>query len=408
MTKRKIILGVAGLLLAAGIAGGSFIAGFEVGARTPQTIIVRGVADVETPDGVDADFGVFWQAWKFVENEYLKIGEVDGEKRVYGAISGLVQSLDDPNSVFFPPEENKKFHEELQGSFGGIGAELGIRDEKLVIIAPLKDTPANQAGLRPRDHIAKINASSTDGITIERAVDLIRGPEGTKVTLTIEREEWENPRDIEIVRGIIDIPTLDFEMKESGIAYFGLHSFNAKASFLFYRAANDSMREGAKGIVLDLRNNPGGYLDVAVDLAGWFLPRGTVVVKEVGRDGNGKEFLAEGSGALRDLPIVVLINEGSASASEILAGTLRDHRGVKLVGARSFGKGTVQQAEALKDGSSLKLTIAHWVLPGGQAIEGTGLDPDVKVERTEGDIEENRDPQLTSAIELLEEEISRR
>ncbi|RJQ30004.1 S41 family peptidase [Candidatus Parcubacteria bacterium] len=406
MSKKKVLLGVGSLLLLGGVAAGSFIFGTEIGSKYPQELVIRGVSGTETPDGVQGDFGVFWQAWHFINENYLRNEKITDQEKVYGAVRGLVGSLGDPNSVFFSPEEGSKFREDIQGSFSGIGAELGIRNERLTVIAPLKDTPASRAGLLPGDQIFKINSTSTDGITVEKAVTLIRGPENTPVTLSILRKGWEGPQDITIVRAPIIVPTIDFEMKDENIAHFQIHSFNSNVNILFYRAAFEALSAGARGIILDVRGNPGGFLDTAVDLAGWFLPRGKLVVKEATREGTAKEFYASGNSAFADFPVVVLINQGSASASEILAGTLRDNRNVKLVGEQSFGKGTVQQLETLKDGSSLKITIADWVLPKGGALEGVGLRPDIEVERTDEDIQKERDPQLEKALELVRQEIN--
>lgn len=249
-----------------------------------------------------------------------------------------------------------------------------------------------------------INSSSTEGISVDEAVKWIRGPENTEVKLTILRDDWEKPREFKIVRATIEVPTLDYEVKD-GIVQVKLYSFNANADRVFYDAMINTIPQGAKGMVLDLRNNPGGYLEVAVQLAGWFLDRGTLVVSEVSRSNSKEDFKANGNAALAKFPVVVLINQGSASASEILAGALRDQRKIKLVGEQSFGKGTVQQVMPLKDNSSLKITVAHWVLPSGQILEGNGLKPDIEVKITEGDITNKRDPQLEKAIEALKQEM---
>jgi carboxyl-terminal processing protease len=235
---------------------------------------------------------------------------------------------------------------------------------------------------------------------VDEVVNWIRGPKGTEVKLVVLREGLDAPKEIKIVRDTISVPTLDYKI-ENGIAYVQLYSFNANAETVFYDAFLEMVKKGAKGLVLDLRNNPGGYLEVAVDLAGWFVPEGEVVVSEAGRNGERIEFKAKGSSPLLDFPTVVLMNEGSASASEILAGALRDIRGIKLVGTKSFGKGTVQQLLDLKDGSSVKLTVAHWVLPGGQVIDGEGLKPDFEVDISDEDIVQGRDPQLDKAKEVL-------
>lgn len=403
----SIGLGVAALLVIAGAA--TFSWGVSVGEKHPKIITVQGVAGIESPEdqNITADFGTFWQVWDYIRTAHLQGGKVNDQSKVYGAIRGLVGSLDDPHSEFFSPENNKKFQEDIRGNFGGIGAEIGIRKNQLVVVAPLKDSPSSRAGLKPADKILKINSTSTADLTVDAAVRLIRGPEGTNVTLTIDRDAWEKPKEITITRATILIPTLDYEMKDD-IAYLKLYSFNANTTPLFQKAALEIAANNARGMVLDLRNNPGGYLGVALDIAKWFFEDGTLIVKEEGkkeREADNQEFKTRGRGILADLPVVVIMNEGSASASEILAGALRDNRKVKLVGEKSFGKGTVQEIMELNDGSSLKLTVAHWVLPSGQVLENEGLKPDIEVKITDEDAENNRDPQLDKALEILRSQI---
>jgi carboxyl-terminal processing protease len=405
LQKRGTVIGVLLLVFVAVLAGAT--GGYSYGTRTPKTIVVKGVTGADGAETTDADLGTFWQAWETIDDIHLKAKEAKNEERVYGAISGLVSSLKDPYSLFLKPGDSKQFEDDIRGNFGGIGAELGIRKGRLLIIAPLKDTPASRAGLRGGDAILRVNATSTDGMSIDEAVRIIRGKERTQVTLMIARESWEKPREFKLTRERIVVPTLDSEIKEGNIAYVRLYSFNGNAGSLFYQAIAEASTQGARGLLFDLRNNPGGYLDAAVNLAGWFLPRGTLVVSEEGRMGVMEELRANGNAALANFPVVMLINEGSASASEILAGALRDQRHIKLVGAQSFGKGTVQQLTDLRDGSSLKLTIAHWVLPSGTILEGKGIVPDIEVKLTDEDIEKKRDPQLDKALEVLKAEIKK-
>lgn len=408
MTKKRILIAVLMLIAVVALLGSGFSLGFKAGKEFPETILVQGVRDIDSGKPTGIDFGTFWQAWQTIDQEHLNYKDASNKDRLYGAIRGLVGALKDPYSEFLKPEDNQKFREDIQGSFGGIGAELGIRKDRLVIVAPLKDTPAMKAGLQAGDQILAVNASSTFGITIDQAVKWIRGLIGEPVTLTIMRDAWEKPKDIEIVRANIVIPTLEVEILDNNITHVQLYSFNANAERLFYDATLDALKSGSRGMILDLRNNPGGYLEVAVNLAGWFLPRGSLVVSQEGRGGSKQEFRANGNSSLANFPLVILINRGSASASEILAGAIKIHRdNVKLVGETTFGKGTVQELEPLRDGSSLKLTVAHWVLPNGQVLEEEGLEPDFEVEITEEDFENERDPQLEKAIEVLETEISR-
>ena len=396
-----VVLSVSALL------GSGYALGYRMGSRETKNIVISGVSHMESPTAdvrSSVDFSTFWQTWDLLNREYLKADKVTDQEKVYGSIDGLVRSLGDPYSSFFNPVDHQKFQEDIQGNFGGIGAELGIRKEQLVVIAPLKDTPAMKAGIKAGDLILRIDATSTEAISIDRAVSLIRGPEGTKVTLTLYRTEWEKPKDITVTRGKIVVPTLDFEMKKDGVAYIAVRSFNENTNQLFFDAIKKAANADTRGIVLDLRDDPGGYLGVAVDLAGWFVPKGTLVVSEESRTERKQEFKAQGTGVLKDIPTVVLINKGSASASEILAGSLRDNRKIFLIGEQSFGKGTVQQLENLKDGSSIKITVAHWVLPSGKILEGNGLVPDIEVKITEEDFKNERDPQLERAIQEVKKQ----
>jgi len=401
MNSKKIVLLAIGAII---LSAGFFYLGFVRGTFYPKEIVVAGIDNLEE-DEINVDFGIFWQVWDKVKKDYIDGESVKDQDLVYGAVGGMVDALKDPNTVFFPPEDAKKFEEDVSGSFGGIGAEIGIRNEQLLVIAPLKDSPAERAGLKSSDKILLIDKTPTTGLGVNEAVKIIRGEIGTKVTLAISRNGWSDPRDFTITRETIKVPTLDFKMTDDKIAHLQLYSFNENANYLFYQAALKTLVGDARGMVLDLRNNPGGYLEVAVDLASWFMDRGKLVVSEKFRSGAETVFRANGNGALKDLPIVVLVNQGSASASEILAGALRDQRGAKLVGEKTFGKGSVQEVMPLPDNSSLKVTIAHWVLPSGQIIDKTGLAPDFEVKLTDEDREVERDPQLEKALEVLKNEI---
>ncbi len=350
----------------------------------------------------EINFSLFWESYHKLQEKFVDKSKFDIQKIIYGAVSGMVNSLGDPYTVFLDPEDAKKFEEDVKGSFEGIGAELDIRKGQLLIVAPLEGTPAQKAGLRSGDKILKINDTLAMDLTVDEAVDLIRGPKGTEVTLTISRQEWDTPKEIKIVRDVIFIPSLKWEMKDSDIAYIKLYQFSEKASFDFRTTAIEILNSGAKKIILDLRDNPGGYLEVAQDVAGWFLEKGqTVVVEDFGQGKEKNEYKAEGPANFSGLPVVILINNGSASASEILAGALRDNRGILLIGEKSFGKGSVQELDKLSDDSYLKITIAKWLTPKGETIADKGLEPDLKVEMTEEDYNQNRDPQLEKAIEII-------
>ncbi|MBI1838714.1 MAG: S41 family peptidase, partial [Candidatus Colwellbacteria bacterium] len=261
---------------------------------------------------------------------------------------------------------------------------------------------------RAKDKILKIDDTVTNDLTVDEAVKLIRGDIGTRVVLNIFRDEWEKSKDIEIIRAKVDVPTVDWSIKDGGVLYLQLYNFNGNTGLVFYKTMMDALSKGGiRGIVLDLRNNPGGYLDIAVDLAGWFLEKGDIVAKERFADGQERIFKANGNKALKGIPLVALINGGSASASEILAGALKVNRGIKLIGEKSFGKGTVQELQELKDGSTLKITIANWLLPDNSMIEKIGLTPDVEIKLTDEDFEAKKDPQLDKALEILRAEIAK-
>jgi len=351
----------------------------------------------------DLDFSLFWEAWRTLEDKFVEPERLDIQEMIYGAISGMVKALEDPYTTFLDPEKSKIFSEDISGEFEGVGMEIGIREEELQVIAPLEGTPAQRAGLRAGDKIIKIDGESALDITIEEAVSLIRGPKGTEVTLTIFREDWEETREIKIIRAIIEIPSLRWELKEGDIAYIKLYHFTQRASSKFDTMAVEILNSPAKRIILDLRNNPGGYLEVAQDITGWFLKRGQVVAIEVLGEGEEKEYKSKRAGAFLEYPVVCLINKGSASGAEILVGALRDNRGVIIIGEGSFGKGSVQELIRLKDGSNLKITIAKWLTPNRESITDVGIKPNIEIEITEEDYQEGRDPQLEKAIEVVKE-----
>lgn len=367
-----------------------------------------GVASCKVCPPEDLDFSLFWKVWKDLNEKFYDPSKFNIQKMIYGAISGMVNSLDDPYTVFFDPPQTKEFEEETKGTFEGIGAEIDKKKGEILIVAPLEGTPAQKAGLRPGDKILKIDDTATQDLTTEEAVKLIRGPQGTIVTLTILREGWEKSQEFKITRAVIMIPSLKWELKTASngdkIAYIKIYQFSEQADSDFSKIAIEILKTPAEKIVLDLRDNPGGYLDTAQNIAGWFLKRGSLILIEDFGEGKEKnEYKAEGNETLFNFPIVILINNGSASASEIVAGALRDNRDVKLIGETSFGKGLVQELEHLGDGSSLKITVAKWLTPKGQSLIDNGLEPDIKVEMTEKDYEEAKDPQLDKALEVIQE-----
>jgi len=359
----------------------------------------------------EVDFSLFWETWNELHKNYVNPAALDTQKMIYGAIKGMVNSLEDPYTVFFDPQKAKTFLEDVNGSFEGVGMEVGVRNGQIQVIAPLKNTPAEKAGLLPGDKIIKIDNVPTIDMSIEEAVNLIRGPKGTYVTLTIMRKEWKSTKDIKIKRATIKIPSLEWRLISSkdgkpsnngDIAYIELYQFSEKTHSDFKKAAADILNSSAKKIILDLRNNPGGYLEVAQNIAGWFLKKGQIVViEDFGQKREKQIYKARGNAKFADYPVVVLINNGSASASEILASALRDNRNIKLIGETSFGKGCVQELKNLRDGSSLKITIANWLTPKGKLITNKGLKPDIEVKMTEDDYNKKGDIQLNRAIEVI-------
>ncbi|MBI2452744.1 MAG: S41 family peptidase [Parcubacteria group bacterium] len=391
-----------GLIFFVVLVLGAYGSGFYIGKNQAQLIPIEGVTNLEIGKPGDVDFSLFWDSWRQIQEKYAKSSSINPQDLVYGAIRGMVASLQDPYTVFMDPKEAKTFLDDISGSFEGVGMEIGIKKGILTVIAPLEGTPAQKAGIRAGDMILKIGDKNTDGLNTEEAVMLIRGPRGSIVKLSVMRTSWEKPMDIEITRAVIEVPSLKWELKDGDIAYIRLFQFSEKSARDFQKAAGEIKNSSAKKIVLDLRNNPGGYLEIAQYIAGWFLDRGQlVVVEDFSSQAKKQEYRAEGPSRLVSYPMVVLINEGSASASEILAGALRDNRNVKLVGVKSFGKGSVQELQNLQDGSSLKITVANWLTPKGTLINGQGLEPDVKVEAQEKDLEEGKDVQLDKAIEIV-------
>jgi len=389
------------------LIGAGYYSGYSRGTETPKNIVIKGVSNIETGAKEDFDFSIFWQAWDLLKSNHIKGAELKDQDLIYGAVEGMVNSAGDPHTVFFKPDDSQKFVEDIQGEFGGIGAELGIKDDFVVVIAPLEDTPASRGGVKAGDKILEVDNKPLLKADVNEAVKKIRGEIGTTVILTLLSNGNKVSHDISLVRETITIPTLKWEIKNDDIAHVQLFSFNEKAPYLFYRAALAIMLGDMKGMVLDLRNNPGGYLEVAVNIAGWFFEKDNTIVSEQFRNGEEVRFVSNGTGAFKDFPIVVLVNKGSASASEILAGALRDNRNIKLIGEKTYGKGTVQDMEALKDGSQIKMTIAKWVMPNGYIIEGNGLVPDIEVKITEKDIADKKDPQLERALEEIQKMINK-
>jgi len=353
----------------------------------------------------DVNFDLFWETWSKLQERYVDQKKLDPKKMYMGAIKGMVASVDDPYTFFLTPDENKQTKDDLGGKFEGIGAQLGLKDNRIIIIAPLKNSPAEKVGVKPGDYINKVDDVATNKWTLSQAVSKIRGPKNTKVKLTLERNNKEI--DVVIVRQQIIISSVDLSF-EKKIAILKVNQFGDNTNNEWRKAVQDIsskwLNKQVTGLVLDLRDNPGGYLDGSVYLASEFLPFGKLIVKQEAPLYGDKEYRVSRIGLLKEIPVVVLINKGSASASEILAGALRDNNRAQLVGEKSFGKGSVQEALDLKEGAGLHVTVAKWILPNGDWINGKGIDPKINVvnEIKEGNtITKDVDKQLEKAIELL-------
>lgn len=344
----------------------------------------------------ELDMSTFWRVWNIVRDSYVD-QPVDEQAMIDGAIDGLVWSLGDPYSTYFTPELAEEFNAELEGTFSGIGAEIGERDAGITVIAPLPDTPAERAGVMTDDIIAAIDGESTAGFSVEEAVKRIRGEAGTAVTLTLVRDE--SALDVSIVREQIHTDSVTWEVRNDGYAVITIATFNDETVELFAEAVDEIMAANAKGIVLDLRNNPGGLLVAAVDVAAFWTGDLPVVIEQF--QDSQEYYRGDGTPILADIPTVVLVNGGSASGSEILAGALQDHALATVMGGQTFGKGSVQELYELPGGAAVKVTIARWLTPAGRTIHEVGITPDVEVTETIEQIHAGETPQMDAAISHL-------
>lgn len=349
------------------------------------------------------EFQSFWKVWQTLDEKFVRSASTTNDKKIYGAIQGLAESYGDPYTVFFPPVESKMFKEEIAGDFGGVGMEIGIKDKQLQVVTPIKDSPAERAGVKTGDLITSINGTSTIGMSSDEAVKLIRGPKGTEVKITFILAGTTKPVTKTIIRDTIKIPTIDYVEKPGGISVISLYSFTAQSPELFRGALRQFVASGNHKLILDLRRNPGGYLDAAWDIASWFLPAGKVIVTEdFGSKGSPNVFRSKGYNIFNsNLQMIVLVDGGSASASEILAGALKEQNVAKLVGTKTFGKGSVQELINITSDTSLKVTVASWLTPQGHNLSHDGLEPDFEVKIEEKDVISKKDPQMEKAIQLL-------
>ena len=399
--KKYLVVSIAVIVIIA-----IFAVGFWVGKGQQEkpTLSDTVIINKELGNNERVDFSLFWQVLKRIEENFADKENIDYKAVLYGAISGMTDSLDDPYTIFMEPKKTDSFLESVNtgGSFEGVGMEIGIKDGILTVVTPLEGTPAMKSGIKAGDKVLKVDEESTEGLLIEEAVSLIRGEKGTEVILTVARAGAQELKEISIIRDEIQIPISRWELKGSDVAYVKIYHFTGNLPEKFESMVSEIKKTSAKKIVLDLRNNPGGYLEVATDVASWFMPKGEIVaIEDFAEEEYQKNYRSKGYSGIQDYPMVVLINRGSASASEILAGALRDSRAIELIGEISFGKGSVQSLEKFGDGSSLKVTVAKWLTPSGLSISDEGLVPDIEIELNEEDYEYDEDPQLDRALEEL-------
>ncbi len=384
------------------LCAGFFAVGYHKGlSHISEEAKAQGVINTNGSTTTTADFSLFWKTWNILNEKRIKDHAVSDQDKVWGAIKGLASSYNDPYTEFFPPAEAKEFQDSINGSFGGVGIEIGIKDKVITVISPLKNTPAEKAGIKAGDKILKIDKSVTSDMSIEKAISLIRGEVGTKVALTIYTEGDKDSRDVELIRSTIDIPTLETEKRPDGIFVIRLFQFSRNAQQLFADALNEFANSGDKKLILDLRGNPGGFLDVAVDMASRFVPEGKkIVTEDYGTQEDSIVYRSHGYTPI-ETKMAVLVDEGSASASEILAGALQENGIAKLVGETTYGKGVVQELVDIADGAQLKVTVARWLTPKGNSINEHGITPDYVVHISKDDIAAKKDPQMEKAVQLL-------
>ncbi len=385
-----------------------FAIGFVVGQKKikfdNKSIVPRISADQSVPKDVNVDFSLFWNVWNTLPQKYLDKSAVDGQKMMYGAISGMVRSLGDPYTAFLDPQQNEAVKNEISGSYSGVGIQIGFDKEKrLAVISPIKGSPADLGGVLAKDLILKIGDREAFDLTLPEAVDLIRGQAGSKVTIQFSRDGVDKPFEKTIERAQIDVKsvTVEFKQAKSGkqVAILKVNMFGEKTDSEWDAAVAEAVSKNVGGVIVDMRNNPGGLLSSALHLSGEFI-QGTVVKQEFS-DGSQNSLPADHVGRLLKTPLAVLVNGGSASAAEIFSGAMQDNKRGKLIGEKTFGKGTVQDVIDFPGGAGLHVTIAKWLTPKGNSIHHLGITPDVVIELKPEDREANRDPQLDRALETL-------
>jgi carboxyl-terminal processing protease len=416
---RFLLAGCAAVLFLIGTFSGGVVAGWflhdgagALGSRvqalplitaTDPTITADETApapETTAPRDTDALFAPFWEAWKIVHNEYVD-QPVDDEALMRGAIRGMMDGLGDQHSSYMDPEEFRQANMPMDGEYEGIGAYVDTSGEYLTITSPMPNSPAEKAGLKPGDAIVAVDGEDMTGVDGSLVLRRVLGPAGSEVVLTIAREGETKPFDVTITRAKIELKSVEWEMRADGIAYVKVSTFGEKTTSDLKTGLNELMEQKPKGMILDLRNNGGGYLDTAIEVVSQFIGDGVVMYEAYG-DGQLRTFDAIPGGLATEITLVVLVNEGTASASEITAGAIQDYERGVLVGAKTFGKGSVQNWIPLKeDQGAVRVTVARWLTPKERQIHQIGLEPDVAVELTEEDFDAKRDPQLDRAVEIL-------
>ncbi len=389
------------------LAIATFAIGLYIGSHNPTSKTqAANIANSTAPFDISkrADFKDFWEVWSLIEERHPDGTTPTDEEKVWGAIKGLVSSVDDPYTTYLTPDENEDLQTDLKGEFSGVGMEVGIKDGAIKVIAPLKDSPAETAGILSGDTLLKIDDTFTTDLSLDKAVDLIRGPEGTPVNITVAREGKDSVLEFTITRAVIVVPDIETDyLEKEGVFLIKFASFGDSSAKEFADALKVFAGTKSKKLIIDLRNNPGGYLSAAVDISSWFLDEGQVIVSEESKDAKeNRTFTAKGHRLTGNYKVAILVNGGSASASEIMSGALQEHGVAKLVGTQTFGKGSVQELIPMDNGTALKLTIAKWLTPNGKSISKEGLTPDyiVEIDR-EKFLKDRIDTQLQKAIEIL-------